>query len=52
MKESLTAFNTNPYMYVFSAIAIGAVFLYVAFYLVNNVGIEAHRVIATVLDKK
>ena len=52
MKESLTAFNANPYMYVFSGIAIGAVLLYVAFYLINNVGIEVHRAIATVMDKQ
>lgn len=48
----MTPFSANPFVYIFSVVALGAVALYFLYGAVDRVGLEVHPAVATVLDKQ
>jgi len=49
--QTMTPYSANPFVYVFSALAIGAVFLYFGFAVIDRTGLEVHTSVATVTGK-
>jgi hypothetical protein len=48
----MTPYSANPFVYIFSAIAIGGMFLYFIYAGIDRVGIEVHTASATVTGKQ
>src|SRR5215472_1273336 len=48
----MTPYTANPFIYVFSTVAIVCVILYFGYSAVDRVGIESHTAVATVSGKQ
>ena len=50
--ETLTPYSANPFVFVFSIVAIGAVTIYFGYGAVDRMGLEVQSVDAKVVDKQ
>ena len=48
----MTAFSANPFIYVFSAIAVAVAVLYFSYLAIDRIGLETRSTVATVTDKQ
>jgi hypothetical protein len=48
----MTPFTANPFMYVFSGIALAAVFLYFGYAAIDRWGLETRSAVATITAKQ
>jgi len=48
----MTPYSANPFIYIFSVAAIGAVLLYYVYGAIDQTGLEVSTAVATVTDKQ
>jgi len=48
----MTSFTTNPFIYIFSAIAVGIGLLYIAFSVIDRMGLKVTGAMGTVTGKQ
>jgi hypothetical protein len=48
----MTAFSANPFIYVFSGIAVAIAVLYFSYLAIDRIGLETRSTVATVTDKQ
>ena len=50
--QNMTPYSANPFVYIFSAIVIGAVLLYGGYATIDRMGLEVRTAVATVAGKQ